>query len=74
MKRTKQLIYRARHIWTCIMVASGYGLRCNTTGLSQCVFHGVRMKRQGKTEVGAFYYKCARSYHLRSKGNRLVPV
>jgi len=66
--------------WGHILVFFGYRIwvkpQWNRPKFALCVFHGLQMKRGRKTEVGAFYYcpKCKRSYHLESKGNKLVPV
>ncbi len=74
MKRKLIIAWRRVLVWLGFRVWAK--MQYNRPKSSVCVFHGLRMKRQGKTDMGAFYYcwKCDRSYHLRSRGNKLVPV
>lgn len=67
-------------IWRVLRVWFGFGvwvrMQYNRPKYSLCVFHGRMMKRERKTEFGAFYHcpLCKRSYHLQSLGNKMVPV
>lgn len=79
MARLRKLSHRLKIIWWRILVFFGFRqwarMQYNRPKFSRCAYHGIMMKRQGKTEFGAFYYcpKCKRSYLLDCKGNKLVP-
>lgn len=74
------MIRTLKYWWRNILVFLGFRIwakmQYSRPKFSICAFHGIKMKRQRKTAIGAFYYcpKCRRSYHLHSKGNKLVPV
>ena len=80
MKKQRKLSHKLKVIWWKVLVFLGFArwakMQYNRPKFGVCAFHGIQMKRQGKTEFGAFYYcpKCKRSYLLESKGNKLVPV
>ena len=75
-----KISHKAKILWWKILVFFGFGrwvrMQYNRPKFSRCAFHNVMMKRQGKTEFGAFYYcpLCKRAYHLDCKGNKLVAV
>ncbi len=76
----RQSMNRLRMVWGKILVF--FGLRVwvkpqyNRPKFCTCAYHNTRMKRQRKTEFGAFYYcvMCKKDYHIESKGNKLVLV
>ncbi len=80
MPKFKEFCHRLKIIWWKFLVFFGLKvwvkLQYNRPKFSNCAFHGLKMKRRGKTTFGALYYcpKCHRDYHLQSKGNKLVPV
>ena len=72
--------HRLTILWRKLLVYFGFRvwakMQYNRPRSARCAYHNTRMKREGKTEFGAFYFcvLCQRSYHLESKGNKLVPV